>query len=150
MALNVLLADDDKDDRFFFGLVVAEVDKTIALTTVPNGEQLMLHLQQPNATLPDIVFLDLNMPRKNGFICLDEIRKDPQLQNLFVAIYSTSNSPKDITESFEKGANLFVNKPNGYDDLKVIVKKVLSLDFDEYTPHKDLEKFMLIPQEYRW
>lgn len=150
MGLSILLADDDKDDRFFFNMAIMEVDKAISLATVPNGEQLMITLNETLDALPNIVFLDLNMPRKNGFICLDEIRKDPKLQQLFVAIYTTSNSPKDVTEAFEKGANLFVNKPNGYDDLKVIVGKVLGLDLNHYPPHSDPEKFVLIPQECKW
>jgi CheY-like chemotaxis protein len=150
MGLNILLADDDKDDRFFFNLAVTEVDTGSTLATVPNGEQLILTLSETTDNLPNIVFLDLNMPRKNGFICLDEIRKDPKLQQLFVAIYTTSNSPKDVSEAFEKGANLFVNKPNGYDDLKVIVAKILGLDLSQYPPHSNLDKFVLIPQECKW
>lgn len=150
MGLSVLLADDDKDDRFFFGLAVAETDKSISFTALPSGEKLMEWLKQASQRLPDMVFLDLNMPRKNGFMCLEEIRKDPSLQNLFIAIYSTSNSPKDIAEAFEKGANVFINKPNGYEELKVIMKKALMLDLTAYVPHKDFDNFLLTPQEYKW
>ncbi len=145
-----MLADDDKDDRFFFDLVLSEACRNVNLNMVQDGEQLMAWLHSCSNNLPDILFLDLNMPRKNGFVCLQEIRSDRRLQNLFVAIYSTSTSPRDIQEAHEKGANIFVNKPNGYDDLKTIISKVLSLDFKDYFPYSDIDKFLLIPLEYKW
>ncbi|MBC8110037.1 MAG: response regulator [Verrucomicrobia bacterium] len=88
--LNLLLADDDKDDRFFFEEALEELQVSIHLTTVNDGEQLtQLLIQQmtklPNQ-LPDVLFLDLNMPRKNGFECLAEIKRTKKLQHLPVII----------------------------------------------------------------
>ena len=68
--LNVLLADDDPDDRLFFGMAMKTVPISSILSTVDNGEELMLYLSKNIKQLPDVIFLDLNMPRKNGRECL--------------------------------------------------------------------------------
>jgi len=141
--LNVLLADDDRDDRFFFSQAISELDVPVNLDVVKDGEELMVWLQQRVNNLPDLLFLDLNMPRKNGFQCLEEIRKHEQLKNIFVAIYSTSSRPVDIEESYQKGANLFINKPNMYGDIKPILNKVFGLDRENYFPAPQMEKFVL-------
>ena len=88
--LQLLLADDDEDDCFFFEGALAELETITELTTVHDGEQLMRRLTGLASTdLPYALFLDLNMPRKNGFECLLEIKEDPALNRLPVIILST-------------------------------------------------------------
>ena len=84
--LNILLADDDMDDRYFFEKALQEIPLETALTKVSNGEQLMGYLHENTARLPDILFLDLNMPGKNGFECLDQIKSDKKLGTIPVII----------------------------------------------------------------
>ena len=143
MSRFLLLADDDKDDRFFFEQAISQIDPTVKWQTVNDGEKLMLWLIDNVDHLPDIVFLDLNMPRLNGFACLDQIRHNRKLQHLFIAIYSTSTSTQDIKEAFDKGANIFINKPNGFDELKNVIRKVLELNPADYSDHIAPEKFVL-------
>jgi len=143
MIKHILLADDDRDDRFFFDKAVSEIKQQVHVDSVMDGEQLMLWLLKNTDNLPDIIFLDLNMPRKNGFECLEEIRHNKYLKHLFIAIYSTSISQKDIDEAFAKGANIFVNKPNGFEDLKTIISKVLELNLEEYAPNAQRISFVL-------
>src|ERR1035437_1105930 len=88
--LNVLLADDDKDDRFFFKMALKEVTIPTQLETVTDGEILMDYLAENADRLPDVLFLDHNMPRKNGAECLLEIKLIPELKALPIVIYSTS------------------------------------------------------------
>src|SRR4051794_29242611 len=87
---HVLLADDDEDDCLLFKDALDELTLPVKLTITNNGEQLMQLLGDPNAALPDIVFLDLNMPRKNGFECLTEIKESERLKQLPIVIFSTS------------------------------------------------------------
>jgi len=143
VARYILLADDDKDDRFFFQQAISQIDKEARLTTVNDGEKLMLWFLDNMDNLPDILFLDLNMPRLNGFTCLEQIRQNRKLSHLFVAIYSTSTSPQDIKEAFDKGANIFINKPNSFEDLRNVIRKVLDLDLAEYADHVQPDKFVL-------
>lgn len=144
--LNVLLVDDDKDDRFFFRLALTELQLNIKLTTANDGEALTLKLAEPEDSLPDLVFLDLNMPRKNGFECLDEIRAQEKFNHIFVAIYTTSISPTDILESYKKGANLYLNKPNMFEDMKPLLRRVFELDREKFFPRPDMQDFVLSSQ----
>lgn len=80
--LNILLADDDEDDRLFFKEALENIKIKTVVTTVNDGIELMEYLNKSDIKYPDIVFLDLNMPRKNGIQCLEEIRKDKNLKIL--------------------------------------------------------------------
>ena len=73
---HIFLADDDEDDRMFFSDALSEIDNSIVLTEAENGKELMEILHQPPNPMPEVVFLDINMPIQNGFQCLEEIRKD--------------------------------------------------------------------------
>jgi DNA-binding NarL/FixJ family response regulator len=83
------------------------------------------------------------MPRKNGFDCLAEIRASAKLRDLFVVIYSTSISQRDVEETFRLGANLFVNKPNSYEDLGPKLLKVFQLNLNDYFIHHNMDKYVL-------
>jgi CheY-like chemotaxis protein len=85
--LNILLADDDLDDCIFFKEAVGELMLSANLKVVHDGEQLMQLLISETSELPDVLFLDLNMPRKNGFECLTEIKLDPRLKQLPIIIF---------------------------------------------------------------
>src|SRR5665647_2218424 len=87
--LNILLADDDTDDCIFFKEALRELLLYTNLTTVQDGEQLMQLLTNETNELPHILFLDLNMPRKNGFECLSEIKQNKNLKDLPVVIFTT-------------------------------------------------------------
>ena len=90
--LNILLADDDIDDCKFFSDALDALPVSTNLKTLNDGEQLMNYLFENSDSLPDVVFLDINMPRKNGLDCLLEIKTNSKLKDLPVVILSTSNS----------------------------------------------------------
>lgn len=93
--LNILLADDDKDDRFLFQKALKALPVITNLTTVYNGVQLMKYLSENSEHLPDVLFLDINMPCKNGFECLLEKKEFGMLKDLPVVMFSTSY-PRDL------------------------------------------------------
>lgn len=130
--LRVLLADDDADDRDFFVDAVSEVAPNVKVETVNNGEQLINHLLNATA-LPHIIFLDLNMPVKDGQECLGDIRKNDRLSKIPIVIYSTSASKEHIDQTYNCGASLYVRKPDSFTDLKSIAKKIFSLNWTNYT-----------------
>lgn len=121
---RILLADDDADDRELFEEALSDVHPSAVLTTAQDGEELMFILR--NYHKPDLLFLDLNMPRKNGKECLHEIVKTPELRNIPIIVYSTSVNPVDIEETFSLGAKLFFRKPNSYEDLKRNVAEIFN------------------------
>ena len=139
---NVLLADDDSDDRMFFRDAVSSLPLNINLVTAKDGAKLMSYLLTPESIMPEILFLDLNMPFKNGFECLTEIRQHPDLKGIFIIIYSTTANPKEIDEAFKLQANLFIQKPNTFTELKLILAKVFALNLKQYI-NTEKNKFVL-------
>ena len=125
--LNILLADDDMDDCNFFDQALGSLSLHTQLTIVNDGEQLMTYLAQNVENLPDVLFLDLNMPRKNGLKCLREIRSIEKLKDISIAIYSTSSNENDIEETYLNGANIYITKPNDFNMLKQLLYKAVAV-----------------------
>lgn len=125
--LKILLAEDDSDDCYFFKEALKELALPTLLNTVQDGEQLMWQLSIATNELPDVLFLDLNMPRKNGFECLSEIKLNKKLSRLPVIIYSTSfhNTIADIL--YRNGATFYISKPTNISDLKKTVHQIIKL-----------------------
>ena len=141
--MNIVLADDDADDRFLFDEAISELDIKTKLSLFNDGKALMDYLLLPNTVLPEIVFLDLNMPIKNGMQCLKEIRANNNLKELCVVIYSTSSSEEDIENTFINGANVYINKPNSFTALKKAIDKVLKINWQYHTSALNRDNFLL-------
>lgn len=147
-SVTVLLADDDSDDRFLFREAISELQLNVNLEMVRDGEELMKYLSTSTVVLPDILFLDLNMPFKNGFACLEEIRSNKIMKDIVVVIYSTTLSQKEIDDVFDKGANLFVKKPDSFTELKNILSQILTFDWKHYPAVPEKEKFVFSTGSY--
>jgi len=141
--LNVALVDDDKDDRFLFQEVIEEIKINTNLLLFTNGQEFMDYLTQGDMVNLHIVFLDLNMPVKNGIQCLEEIRDNNRFNDISVAIYSTSSSEADIEETFVKGANVYINKPNDFKSLKKTIEQVLRVNWQYNTSVLNRGNFLL-------
>jgi len=140
--LNISLADDDEDDRLFFKEVIDDVKMETTLTLFNNGQELMDYLLKPDLILPNLIFLDLNMPIKNGMQCLREIRGSEKFKDVIVAIYSTSSSENDIEDTFVEGANIYINKPNNFKKLTEVIEKVLQINWQYQTSNLNKENFL--------
>ena len=129
--LNILLADDDLDDRIFFERALNELSLVTTLTTVNNGEQLMQYLTDHADQLPDVLFLDLSMPRKTGFECLAEIKENERLNGLSVIMFTTSFTRGiDLEDNLKNtltrmGAEDYIRKPGDYQELKQVIQHAL-------------------------
>lgn len=126
--LNIALADDDADDQLLFARALKEVNKEAALQTYDDGNLLMEALLRPDAELPQVIFLDLNMPRKNGLQCLEEIRSHERLKPIPVIVLTTSISQVQINKVYDKGAVFYCRKPSEFSILVRLIEKVLSMD----------------------
>jgi CheY-like chemotaxis protein len=140
--LNIALADDDEDDRILFKEVIDETALSTNLFLFHDGQELMDYLNLPNVVLPDLIFLDLNMPIKDGLQCLKEIRRDPELNHILIAIYSTSSSDTDVEAAFVNGANIYITKPTNFTKLNQVVEKVLRMNWQYHTSNLDRETFL--------
>lgn len=112
----ILLVDDDADDQYVFKDALQNVDPTIVVDTAVDGIDALQKLFE-NKTSPQLIFLDLNMPRMNGKGFLKEIKSSQALQSIPVIVYSTSSNPADIEETKALGAKDFITKPNSYNEL---------------------------------
>lgn len=127
MIRSIVFAEDDEDDQFYFREAFHEIDKEIQVRFVSNGNDLMQLLKN---FLPDLVFLDLEMPYKNGLQCLVELRNNPSLNNLPVIVLSSTMRPANIQTAYEMGANLFLHKASRYSEYSNCLKQILSMDWN--------------------
>lgn len=140
--MRIVLVDDDEDDRMFFADALQELEIKTELAEFHNGQELLDHLSKSDAQHPHLIFLDLNMPVMDGFKCLREIRKNPEWKDLVVAIYSTSSSERDIEETFVVGANIYINKPNRFEDLKKTIRQVVKRNWQYQQNEMDKANFL--------
>jgi len=139
---HILLAEDDADDRELFLEAIALVDPAIQVKTVENGEILISYLKEA-VVFPDCIFLDLNMPRKNGKQCLVEIRRNKSTEKIPIVIYTTSPSNRDIDETYNQGASCFIRKPNSFEELKELLDRYVKSSFQDTAPKRLRHDFVL-------
>ena len=142
--IQLLLADDDSDDCNLFMEALRELPILTRLSMVHNGEQLTQMLLKL-ATLPAALFLDLNMPRKNGIECLTEIRMHQKLKELPVIVYSTSFEPGVIEQLYEKGAHYYIQKPAEFSKLKQVIYNGIMLAINTIGLRPSKENFVVNP-----
>ena len=141
--IKILYADDDDDDRSLFQEALKETNSGAKLTTVEDGEKLMNYLASVDGNHPDIIFLDINMPCKDGKICLKEIRAIEELNKVPIIMFSTSSYTEDIDETFTNGANLYVSKPVFFNDQVKILEKIFALRWQDELLKPDKKRFVL-------
>jgi CheY-like chemotaxis protein len=144
--IDILLADDDLDDCTFFKEALKGMAISTNLTAVNDGEQLMQYLMHEITELPHILFLDLNMPRKNGFECLLEIKQNEKLKSLPVAIFSTSFEQEVVNLLYKNGAHHFIRKPSEFSQFKKIIFYTFTLITQEKFSQPSKENFVLTVQ----
>ena len=141
--LTILLADDDIDDRSFFDKALREIPILTQLTSVSDGEKLMKYLSVNSKNLPDVLFLDLSMPRKTGFECLTEIKEDEKLKDIPVVVFTTSfGRGIDFEQSLIKtlssiGSLEYIRKPSDIAQLKIIIHRVLCTIIEKKSQNKE-------------
>ncbi|MBC7695364.1 MAG: response regulator [Burkholderiales bacterium] len=141
-SIHILLADDNRDDRFFFKDALSDLPISTILTTVDDGERLLSFLLKNTGKLPDVLFLDINMPRKNGSVCLKEIKINKLLQQLPVIIYSTSLPELVADELYKNKAHYYVQKTN-VEELRKVLRNILNMLVDEKFDRPPRDKFTI-------
>ncbi len=137
--IHILLADDDADDVYFFAKALKDLTIETELKVVVNGDDLMTFLKDENISLPDVLFLDINMPRKNGIDCLAEIKQIPNLKALPIVMFSTSNEWDKINLLFKTGANVYIHKPNDFQQLKQVIFHALPISTQKTSATNDVK-----------
>jgi CheY-like chemotaxis protein len=143
--VTILLADDDPDDRFLAQNALEQSRLRNNIYFVADGEELMDFLEhkgkytsEKDAPTPDLILLDLNMPKKSGVEALKLIRENEQLKHIPVVILTTSEAEQDILDTYKLGVNSFITKPVSFEGL-IEVMKVLKRYWFQIVklPHDD-------------
>src|SRR6478672_3178633 len=138
---HIFLADDDSEDREIFAEALAAVAPDVILTEFVDGMHLMDALQSPSVLHPEIIFLDLNMPKKSGLECLAEIREHrEQFAGIQIVVFSTSTNPAVIRDACEIGAKLYAIKPSNFNALATLIRKILDHDWNMPV---EIDKFVI-------
>lgn len=131
MAKRVLVAEDDPSDVFFLRRAFAMAGLPTSLHFVRDGQEAIDYLEgddqysdRQTYPLPDLMLLDLKMPRLNGFDVLDWLRKQPGLKRLLVTVLTSSDQPQDINRAYDLGANSYLLKPHGSESLSEVIKQL--------------------------
>lgn len=123
---SILIVDDDIDDAEMFQDALHFVDASIRCTFSKDGVAALKLLEtSPQENLPDLIVLDMNMPRMNGKQCLQKIKASHTLTDIPVIIYSTSQLEEDVKQTHQMGAMNFITKPSKFSDLVAIAKEIL-------------------------
>ena len=135
--ISILLAEDDPDDRLMATEALEENRLANDLHTVEDGEQLMDYLyhrgkytELENWSLPGLILLDLNMPKKDGREALKEIKADPNLRRIPIVVLTTSKAEEDIYRTYDLGVNSFITKPVSFESLVSIMKTLKKYWFE--------------------
>jgi len=141
--LRLILADDDEDDCLLFEEALADVELPVDLTILHDGKQLMQYLEKNYPRLPAAIFLDLNMPRKNGFECMMEIKQNPQLNKLMVIIFTTNYDREVVNQLYQNGAHYYIRKPAQFSGLRQVLRSTIDLLRNGSISQPTREEFVL-------
>ena len=131
----ILVAEDDADDRFLLETAFAENGFKGKLEFVENGVELLEYLRNlkidanNDHPLPGFILLDLNMPKKDGREVLKEIKEDPRFKKIPVIVFTTTKNENEINRCYELGANTYVVKPVGFENLVKTIEDIRSYWF---------------------
>lgn len=139
---NLLIAEDDDEDFMFFSMAVQEVEIAVALTRAENGEMLLRILEE---NIPDMLFLDFQMPVMSGRACLKEIRANQRYDHLPVIMYTSFSDLESIEYCFREGANLYSLKPDSLTALTEILKRILAIDWKRAMYYPTKSEFVIQP-----
>ena len=121
---SILIVDDDEDDINLFVEAVNEIDKSMGCFKAKNGEDALARLDALEM-LPDVIFLDLNMPRMNGRETLERLKASERYKHIPVVIYSTSNAQQDKDDTAKLGASDYLTKPDSFTDLCIALARTI-------------------------
>ena len=140
--IHILLGEDDPDDSMLFIQALDETKLTSVVNIADNGAKFVDHVDGKSNSVPDIIFLDVNMPLKNGIECLQALRSKDDYKSVPVIMYSTSGTKGEIESCYEKGANYYVVKPFSFDAIKKMVSDFCTRDW-RADVNRNLKNFVI-------
>lgn len=139
---DVLIAEDDRDDYEILEDVINSLELKIVVSRAENGDLLMKLIHEK---IPDLLFLDLVLPCKDGKACIKEIRGDKKFDGLPIIVYSSLKDLESIDFCFRSGTNLYLVKPNSYTSIVEAVQRIFSVDWKKLSYYPTRSDFVLNP-----
>lgn len=124
--MRILLIDDDSDDRLLFREAFNEISPDAICITEQEGRKALADLRDPRLALPDLIFMDINMPTLTGWQCLEEIKGNERTMGIPVIMFSTSSAERDAERAAQCGAIFLLTKPDDFMELKKILRDILT------------------------
>lgn len=140
---NILLAEDDEDDFYFFSMALSSLEGSFQLLRTCNGIMFSSLIQASIDT--DVIFLDINMPYKNGITCLKEIRSIKDYNSVKVVMYSAADNVKEIDRCYSMGANFYLVKPSFYSCVQQQLKELFQNEYFIKDTKPPREEFVIDP-----
>ena len=140
--LHVLMAEGDKDDFDILADAIEKVPVKVILTRAENGDVLMKLIHDK---IPDLLFLDIILPYRDGRDCIREIRSDKKFDNLPIIVYTSIKDLDTIEFCYRWGTNLFVHKPQTYSEIADIIRKIFSVNWKKMQYYPSRNEFVLNP-----
>jgi CheY-like chemotaxis protein len=147
MMKKIFVVDDDADDRQLFQEALEEIAPTFTCYTAYNGSHALQSMENQDIELPDLIFLDVNMPSINGWQFLEAVKGIQAFRDIPIIMYSTCSHPEYITRALEMGALYFYAKPCDFNDLRNNLKIVMThlINSTLHELHIDAPAFMVSP-----
>lgn len=124
---NILLIDDDKDDCDVFEQALKIISDSLQLSYTHQSDNVLTAIA---AFQPDLIFLDINLPRISGFDCLTEIQTNAKYEHIPIVMYSSSDNPKEINAAYGLGATLYFKKPTNFTQLVASLKDIITMTWE--------------------
>ncbi len=131
---RLLFIDDDPEDLETFNEALLATNSSATLKLLSNGFAALEELDKPMALLPDIIFVDWNMPNINGIEFLREVKDRPECILIKLIMISTSATEEGMNQAFDAGAHLYIQKPDSFNEWVNFISRVLRLDWELYYP----------------
>lgn len=141
--LNVIVADNDENTLIFFKNILKELKISIKVQCFSNGKDMMLYLNNDDAVVPEIVFINYTIPGKDSMECLEEIETNSKFNNMVTAIFSEPIPENEIEDIFVKGANIFMKKPESFESLKKVLTEIITINWQYHASGLNKDNFIL-------
>lgn len=141
--LNVILTDPDEGIHILFKNVFQDLKIGVRVQSFYDTENLMDYLNTENISVPEILFMNLNFSGKNSLDCLSEIKKNFRFDHMITTIYSCQKSVDEEDEVFLRGANVFMQQPDNYIDLKKVLTEIMIINWQYHTSGLNKNNFIM-------
>ncbi|AZA79382.1 response regulator [Chryseobacterium sp. G0186] len=141
--LNVIVTDNDENTLIFFKTIFKELKISIKVQCFSNGKNLMEYLNNDDAVVPEIVFINYSIPGKNSLECIDEIKIQPKFSNMVTTIYYDQITENEIEDIFVKGTNICMKKPADFEKLKKVLADIITINWQYHTSGLNRDHFIL-------